>query len=90
MGGAGGSLCLSEDAQEHIKDAIERWNQVGNMKSELEIRENQLTATCIALQQAGIIPMETDPDWMVEVIRQIPEQASLRSKALMKGENPRN
>ncbi len=70
--------------------AIERWNQLQNMKVEMEMTENFLTASCIALQQAGVIPMQTDTDWMIESIRSIPEEASLRSKALMKGESPRN
>jgi len=61
-----------------------------NLKSELETCESSLHVTAIALQQAGIIPMHNDVDWMIEAIRNIPEEASLRSKALMKGENPRN
>ena len=75
---------------EQVKDAIERWNSVENLKRELVIRETQLGANAIALQQAGIIPLMTDPDSIIAALSSIPDEASLRSKALMKGENPRN
>jgi len=81
---------MSEDAQQQVKDAIERWNEVENLRSQFEIQEGALAVMCIALQQAGIIPLHTETSWMISAIRSIPEEASLRSKALMKGESPRN
>ena len=77
MGGSGGSTCMPESAQLEI----EAWNTQFLDLYEARVRVTNasfpLMAKAIAMQQAGVILMESDPDIINERVKDI-DLASLR------------
>lgn len=68
---------MSGDAIDHVKDALEKGRGWDDARRELMILETQLATHGLALQQAGLIPMHTDPEWILTCIENI-ESESLR------------
>ncbi len=63
-----GNTCMSGDAIDHVKDAKFTAQHWDDARRELMIVETQLAAHGLALQTAGIIPMHTDPEWILACV----------------------
>lgn len=68
MGGAGGYTCMSGDAIDQVKDAQAKARQWDDARRELVILEVQLSQHGMGMQESGIIPMHTDPEWILACI----------------------
>ena len=62
---------MSGDAIDHMKDAQMKWREWDDSRRQLVVLETQLATHGLALQQAGLIPMHTDPEWIMESIEEI-------------------
>lgn len=79
MGGAGGYTCMSPDAQEQIQEYMAHYETWDNHRRELNIQETQQATRAMALQHAGLIPLHSDPEWILVCLEEVVVE-SLRSK----------
>jgi len=70
---------MSEDARRELEDAKGIAREWDDHRRVTTVRANQLAAKGMALQQAGLIPLHTDPEWILESLEQAPME-SLRLK----------
>ena len=59
---------MSGDAIDMVRDAQFKAKHWDDSRRELMIVETQMATHGIALQQQGIIPMHTDPEWILASI----------------------
>ena len=77
MGGSGGSTCMPENAQQEIEAWDTLYADLSEARAAVENRTFPLMAKGLAMQQAGVIAMETDPDILNQRIQEV-DPASLR------------
>ncbi len=80
---------MSSDATFQVEEWLKGYQGFEAKERELMVMTTQMTARALALQVAGAIPMHTDLAWVDEAVQSV-SMESLRKKALMSGENPRN
>ncbi len=80
---------MSEDATEAVEEWLLAYSTFDGQRREQNVRQVQMSARALALQRMGVIPMHDEPDWIEAAVQQV-DTESLRSKALMSGEIPRN
>jgi len=75
---------MSESARLELAEAQLLLDSWLDMEGQYNMRRNQLMAKGMSLQQAGIIPLQTDPEW-VEMSIQNTDRESLRLKGTDEG-----
>ncbi len=66
---------MSENAKEQCEEWFSSYEVLEENKREVTVRETQMMARALALQQTGIIPMHTDPDWIQESMLSVPRDS---------------
>ena len=79
LGGSGGNTCMSESAQDQVREYMQAYDVFDGAKREMMIRENQMITRAMALQLESLIPLYTDPEWVHEAVIGV-ETESLRLK----------
>jgi len=87
MGGSGGNACMPESARDLVSEFDELAAELEPLKHKAETVEMMLVAKGLSMQQAGLIPMESDPKVLLQRIHEV-DVESLRPTALMMGEIP--
>ncbi len=77
MGGGGGLTCMPENAQAEINAWTSLYGDLTQAREAAAQRAFPLVAKAIAMQQAGVILMESDPDIINQRIQEV-DPASLR------------
>ncbi|KKL59212.1 hypothetical protein LCGC14_2217610 [marine sediment metagenome] len=62
---------MSGDAIDNVKDAQIKAREWDDSRHELAVLETQVGQHGLALQSGGIIPMQTDPGWLLESFENI-------------------
>ena len=65
-------MCMPQRAQEEIEDGLRIGRAWDDIRREATVRETQLKAKGMSLQLAGMIPPHDDPEWLVQVLEEIP------------------
>lgn len=89
MGGSGGNACMPETAAIEIDEYEALYGDLVKGREMLLQTEMQLRAKVLAMIAAGFVGPDSDPEAFQLRLAEV-DKASLRLKALMKGETPRN
>jgi len=63
---------MSDDALGQLTDCQAKAREWDDSRRELEVKEMQLRAMGMALQQSGLIPLQSDPEWVLVAIENVP------------------